>query len=417
MKSLLKYLLAALALTASGCKLDVLDDPNSITIALAQDGKGPYLQAVNALKWGFEAHNQIAWVASIIGNEELASVSANISQTAPIIEERKLLPADLGQNATIANNAYTSLSLAGNSRTGVDKSVTNPAAKALYLGNLALIEGMVYGDWSKFYEATYERGTSEKLTPEQTLDLAVKKLQEAITQFTAYNDATDLGGTPSKGLITSSAQAVKFCNSYIGMLYFDTKNKAKAAEFLQKGYAKADAGKELAYKNVNNLTTNSDGIYSAVVSGAAFQLNQYSASFQTNRIPDDTLRRFAPNWFRPQTSATDNQNKLNYFYPSAPGGTGAIPAASRVAYYPVITWAEVALMLADPVLGKADAKTVIADVLASWKIPTARATALANDPAVTLERVSRYEYAGRARRWSAVGTYARWPIPNEFGFR
>jgi hypothetical protein len=74
-------------------------------------------------------------------------------------------------------------------------------------------------------------------------------------------------------------------------------------------------------------------------------------------------------------------------------------------------------MLADPAVGKANAATTISLVLQSWKIAKARADVLSTEPTITLARVSQFEYAGRGRRWSAVGTYAKWDLANEFNFK
>jgi hypothetical protein len=421
MKKINIIFFAVVLALVSSCKLDVLDDPYGITQDKASEGSGPLYLLAGALKQGFEAHNQMCWSAGLIGNEELSSIAANISQTPILIETSGVVPADLGQNTAQANGVYTSIALAENARRAVSGSTYNDAAKNLFFGNINLIEGIVYGDWAKFYESCYEFGTGTSLNPDQTRDLAIAKLTEAIRNFTAYNNATDLGGANARGLFNNTDAAVKCCNGLIGMLLFDTGAKGRAAEFLQKSYVRADAGRELTYKNSNQLTANSDGIFSAVVSGASFQLNQYSPGFRNDRITADTLRRFPNNWFVPQVSQTDNQNKINYFYPAAPG-TGTVPAASRVVGYPIITANEIALMLADPAVSAsmtvAQRQKVIEDVLTSWRIPAALAATLSQDPAITLERVARYEYAGRGRRWSAVpGKYKRWPLAIEFTFR
>ena len=124
------------------------------------------------------------------------------------------------------------------------------------------------------------------------------------------------------GLFNNTELGVKFCNSFIGMLYYDTGARSQAASFLQKGYVIADNGKEFGYKNSNALTSSSDAIYSAVASGVQFQLNQYSPSFRDNRVPQDTFRRFPSNWFVPQSSLANNTSKINYFYPVATGSGG-----------------------------------------------------------------------------------------------
>ena len=406
----------------SNCNLDVIDDPNGITPEKVAEGRGPLNLLAGALKSGFEGHNQMCWSAGLVGNEELASISANISQTPVQIETQGKVPADLGQNTSQANLVYSSLALAFNARKALETNSYNGAAKALFLANANLIEGIMYGDWSKFYEKGYEFGVGKEISPTETRDLAIAKLQEAIKQFTTYNNATDLGGISAAGLFANTELGVKFCNSFIGMLYFDTGAKDKAAAFLIKGYALADAGKELGYKNSNALTSGGDAIYSAVVSGTQFQLNQHSVSLRTDRILVDTFRRFPATWGNPQISLADNITKMNYFYPAAPGtALPTIPATSRLAFYPLITANEVALMLVDagvtPAVTAVQKQLTIASVLASWKIPAAVVAILAVDPTVTLDRVARYEYVGRGRRWSAVGKYAKWPVANEFSFR
>ena len=416
---IIAFLLPILIFTQ--CQLSVIDDPNGITQDKTVDGKGPLYLLAGALKAGFEAHNQICWSAGLVGNEELAFITANISQNARRIQEEGVVAADLGQNTTQASGTYSSLALAANARKAVEATSYNAATKALFLANINLIEGIMYGNWSKFYVKGYELSVGKELTPDQTRDLAIAKLQEAIKQFEAYNNATDFGGTVVTGLFNNKELGVKFCNSFIGMLYHDTGAKNLAAPFLQKGYVNADAGKELGYKNSNTLTSGADAIYSAVVSGVQFQFNQYSTSFRSDRITQDTFRRFPSNWSVAQVSLADNALKINYFYPAAPG-TGTIPATSRLAYYPIITANEVALMLADagvtPSVTAAQRTQVITDVLTSWKIPAAVVTTLAADATVTLDRVARYEYAGRGRRWAATaGKYTRWPLSNEFSFR
>lgn len=410
-------------LILGSCKLEVIDDPVGIT----PDKANPLFLIAGALKSGFEGHNQMCWAASLIGNEELKSISANISQTPIQIETQGKVPADLGQNATQANLVYSALALASQAREAIGKSSASANVKAVQLANINLIEGMMYGDWSKFYEACYEFGIGKKMSPAEARTLAIARLDEAIKQFGAVSGGLSAADSAQvKGLFLNPTMATKFCNSFAGMLLFDTGQKSQAAAYLSKGYVRADAGLELGYKNSNSLTTGSDAIYSAVVSGVQFQLNQYAPSFIASRFPADTFRRYPSNWFVTQISLADNAGKINYFYPSAPGGgagqgVAAIPAASRLAFYPIITANEVALMLADaavsPSMTVEQRRQVIADVLQSWKIPSATATAIANDSGTTLERVARYEYAGRGRRWSAVGTYQKWPLANEFNFR
>jgi hypothetical protein len=409
----------------SNCDLNVIDDPVGITPEKSTQGSGPLGLLSGALKSAFEGHNQMCWVAGLVGNEELSSISANISQTPILIEQQGKLPADLGQNSSQANLAYSALALAKNAREALAKSANYSAnAKTAMLANISMIEGIMYGDWAKFYEAGYELGTGNKLTPEQTRTLAIARLEDAAKNFAAIAPFGAADSLTAKGVFVDGPMGVKFCNAFIGMLLFDTGAKTQAAAYLSKGYTKADIGKEFGYKNSNALTTSGDAIYSAVLSGVQFQFNQYSPSFRTNAIPQDTFRRFPNNWTATQISLADNTNKINYFYPAAPGtaATAAtIPTTSRAAYYPIITAAEVILMQADPAVtsGITAAQTTqaIADVLTSWKMPAALVTTLSADPTITLERVARYEYAGRGRRWAVGAKYAKWPLALEFSFR
>jgi hypothetical protein len=425
-----KYIIIALllpTLVLTNCKLDVIDDPVGITPEKSVLGSGPLYLLGSALKSGFEGHNQMCWSAGLIGGEELSSISANISITPTEIEKNGIVPANLGQNASQANLVYSSLAAAANARAALSKSTAFSAnAKTVMLANISLIEGMMYGDWAKFYEAGYELGTGNKLTPEQTRTLAIARLEDAAKNFAAVTALPASDSSAVRGLFLDGPLGVKFCNSFIGMLLFDTGAKAQAAAFLAKGYVATDAGKEFGYKNSNNLTNNGDAIYSAVGSGVQFQLNQYSASFRNDRFPLDTFRRFPSNWAAPQTSVADNTAKINYFYPVASTASTvaaviAIPAASKLAYYPIITANEVALMLADPVVSPSMTATqrtqIISAVLTSWKMPAAVVTTVAADPTTTLDKVARYEYVGRGRRWAAVSKYAKWPLALEFGFR
>jgi hypothetical protein len=416
---LIPVLLAVLVL--SNCKLNVLDDPYGITPDTAPANTGPLFFLAGAMKSGFEGHNQMCWTSGLIGTQELSYIAAAISQTPQRIQDEGVPAADLGQNASQANLVYTAFNLAEKSRLMIEKGSYTAPTKALFLANIAMLEGILYGDWSKFYEKGYQFGSGKEMSPAETRDFAISRLNEAITQFNTYNNGTDFGTAATTGLFKDKDLAIKFCNSFIGMLYFDTGEKGKAASFLQKGYVIGDLGKELGYKNSNALTANGDGIFSAVVSGASFQLNQYSPAFRAGAFPLDTFRRFPSNWQSAQISQADNQNKVNYFYPAAPG-TGTIPATSRITHYPIMSVAEVALMLADPAvttgITAAQQQVVYASVMQqSWKMPAAVATTYAADPATTLERVARYEYAGRGRRWAAVSGNKKWPLPVEFSFR
>jgi hypothetical protein len=201
------------------------------------------------------------------------------------------------------------------------------------------------------------------------------------------------------------------------MLYFDTGAKASATPFLALGYVAADAGKEIGILNINALS--GAGLYPEWRSGAEFQLNGYSQKLVDNRIAADTLRRAPARWFVPARGITVDANRLamNYFFPQSPLTATTPAGGATLAAFPIITWQEVALMQADAAIGKADATATKAAVLASWKIPMARAMTLAADATVTLERVARYEYVGRGRRFSAVGTYTKWEVSNEFNFK
>jgi hypothetical protein len=408
--------ITALGILLTSCTLDVLDNPKGITTDISQTADGAFLSTIGALKQGFDAHNNINYTTGLIGNEELQTTSPLSSfLAANYIERDGKLTSDNSQNRTIANLAYTSLSLASNARKGIDKSVANPNAKAILLANVNMIEGIVYGDLSKYYVSVPEAVTGNPQTPQQAKDKAIAALTEAIKQFDSFDPAGVDLGVSIKGLFIDKVQAIKFCNSFIGMLHFDTGAKNQAGAFLSKGYVKADIGKELGYKVINTLT--GDGIYPSQRNYVEFFVNKYSDKFLAGRILSDTLRRTPSNWYSNTYSANTAGLRVafNYFFPQGAGASINPVGSPTVTQYPVITWAEVALMQADAAVNQAVAKDVITDVLVTWRIPAATATKIAGD--LSLEQVARYEYMGRGRRWAAVGTYPKWDLAAEFSFK
>jgi hypothetical protein len=421
MKKILFFLIIATTFLTS-CNLEVLENPKAVTPDKAQDeATDILLSTAGALKNAMDGHQKLAWTAGLVGNEEIRTVkNAGFSQYAINIEDKNTLLADNSQNRTNCNRVYTALALADNARKGMAKVIfagNDGKTKALFNANILMVEGMMYGDMSKFYASVPELGTDKRLTNAEAKDRAVKALQEAIAQFKVFGASPDTLTFKAPGLYSNVDIAVKLCNSFIGMLYFDTGEKAKAATFLEAGYVWTDAGKELTFKVQNALT--GDGIYPEWRSGIEFELNGYSQKFIDARILDDTTRRLPVKWFVEATAIPVATNRLvmSYFYPQGPTGANPATGTTTAAGYPVISAAEVALMLADPAVGKADATATISLVLQSWKITKARADALSTDAAVTLGRVARFEYAGRGRRWSAVGTYPKWELANEFNFK
>jgi hypothetical protein len=421
MKKILFYLIFAV-FSLSSCNLEVLENPKAVTPDKAQDeATDVLLSTAGALKNAMDAHQKLAWTAGLVGNEEIQTVKdAGFSQYARNIESQKTLKGDNSQNRTNCNRVYLALALADNARKGLSKVTfggNEPKTQALFNANISMVEGMMYGEMSKFYAAVPELGTDKRQTNTEGRDRAIKSLQDAIAQFKIYAANADTLVFKAPGLYNNADIAVKFCNSFIGMLYFDTGDKAKAAAFLELGYGWADAGKELTFKIQNSLT--GDGIYPEWRSGIEFELNGYSQQFIDARILDDTSRRLPVKWFTPAPAIAVATNRLvmSYFYPQAAASANPATGTTTAAGYPVISAAEVALMLADPAVGKANAATTISLVLQSWKIAKARADVLSTDPTITLTRVSQFEYAGRGRRWSAVGTYAKWDLANEFNFK
>jgi hypothetical protein len=402
----------------SSCDLGVLTDPKAISIDASQTPTGAYQSTLSALKRGFDAHQNMAWAAGFIANEELQTLSATSSfPSANNIEAVGKLQEDNGQNTTIAQISYTSLSFADNARKAT-ASVSNASAKALLLANINMIEGVVYGDWSKFYPEVPEAITGKKLAALAARDKAIGLLQEAIRQMAAVSATTEIG-IPTTGLYTDAAQVTKFCNAYIAMLYFDTGEKAKAGEFLSKSYTAADAGKELGYKILN--TTTGDGLYPWHRNWVEFSVNKYSDKFRNSRIVGDTLRRTAREyrWWAPFTGAAANDNlriAFNYFFPQSTVSAPSPAGSPQVPQYPVITRGEVVLMQADPTVGQVTATAAMTEVMRSWNMTAAMVTAELAKPDVTLDRVARYEYMGRGRRWPVVSSSAKWDLPLEFKF-
>ncbi len=401
-----------------GCQLTVLQDPKAFTQDKAQDVNGAYQSIITAIKSGFDAHQKMAWAAGLIGNEEIETVlESSITQYPLQIEKDGIVAKSNSQNRAIVTAAYQALAMADNARQAIAANSISPKAKALYLANINLAEGVIYGDMSKFYAQVIEFGSGNALAPEAAKTKAIAALQEAINQFKAAASLTDTPAEKTVGLYTDAVISQKFCNSYIGMLHFDTNTKAQAGSFLEQGYVAADAGKEIGIININALS--GEGLYPEWRNGVEFQLNGYSQKFIDGRIPTDTLRRAPTKWYvrGKNIALADNRLAMNYFYPQSPLTATTPAGGATLAVFPLISWQEVLLMQADATVNKAKAADAIAAVLTSWKIPAARVAVLAADPTITLERVARYEYAGRGRRWSAVGSYPKWEVANEFNFK
>ncbi len=418
-KKIFQFLLtlSLLGLMITGCKTEILDDPFGFAPSKTQTPEGAYLSVTGAMKSAFDAHQKMGWVAGVVGSEELTtSISTGGSFLfANRIENEKKLTLDNSQNRTIAGLVYLSLELCANGRKAADVAfATNAQAKALYNANISMVEGMMYGDWSKFYVSMPEYDADKSLTNTEARDRAVSKLQEAITQFQAYNGTTGVDGVSTKGMLVDATNGIKFCNSFIGMLLFDTGNKAGAGAFLSKGYTKADAGKEFGWKNQNTLT--GDGIYPEARNNVEFYVNTYSKSFIDSRILGDTLRRTPANWFRTALTTPDLRIVMTYFYPQGPVAPNPVGAAT-LAYNPFITWQEILLMQTDPAINASTRENTLREVLGSWRLVPAAINNAVADQTVTIDRVSRYEYVGRGRRIMAVGTYAKWDLANEFNFK
>ncbi len=402
----------------TSCDLAILKDPKAFTVEKAQDANGAYQSATGAIKNVFDGHQKMAWAAGFVGNEEIQSVTDNaISQIGLRLERENTLAKDNPFNRSIVSVTYQGLALADNARQAIAKNTFSDKGKALLLANVAMAEGIAYGDMAKFYAGVVEYGTGNVLDPATAKTKAIVALNEAITQFKAADAITAVATERLTGLFIDGAIGQKFCNSFIGMLHFDTGTKASATPFLALGYVAADAGKEIGILNINALT--GAGIYPEWRSGAEFQLNGYSQKLIDNRIAADTLRRAPARWFVPARGILVDANRLamNYFFPQSPLTATTPAGGATLAAFPIITWQEVALMQADPAIGKADATATKAAVMTSWRIPAARAAMLAADAAITLERVARYEYVGRGRRFAAVGSYTKWEISNEFNFK
>lgn len=409
--------LAVCAFVVVGCDLKVLQDPKAFTIDKAQDANGAYQSTSGAIKSIFDGHQRMAWAAGMVGNEEIESVLDNaITQYGLRIERENIITKDNTFNRSIVSITYQGLSLANNARQAVDKNTFSAKGKALLLANINMVEGIAYADMAKFYAQVIEYGTGASLSPDQAKTKAIGLLAESINQFRAAAAIADAATERLVGLYLDPVIGQKFCNSYIAMLHFDTGTKAQAAPFLDLGYVLADAGREIGIVNINTLS--GIGVYPEWRNAVEFQLSGYSQKFIDNRITADTLRRAPATWFVRGKNISLPANRLvtNYFFPQSPLSATTPAGSPTLATLPLITWQEVALMQADPAINKATANVVETAVMTSWRIPATRAAALAADPAVTLERVARYEYIGRGRRWSAVGTYPKWEVANEFNF-
>lgn len=426
MKKLTQYIFSAMLviLFVSACKMEVIDNPTAIRPETLARAEGALALTAQVLKSGFVAHEQLMWCAGTIGEEEFRIIGqgGQFANSARIAAERSVA-SDNPINSTNARLVYTTFSLIRDAQNALASSTfsanqnEDTKAKALINANLKMIEGLMYADMCKFYENTPEPGTGNNLSPEEAKTRAIAALQEAKNQWVQYsaNTARDasLAGVPIvTGLFTNAARSgEKLVDSYIGMLHFDTGTRGQAAAFLANGYVASDAATQVGYRVINALT--GPGVYPTAVNNTVFSINDYSTSFINDRIPGDVVRRGAPvNWFDPTVAIA---TRINYFFPLPPTTGGGLTPVTR---YPLITWQEVALMQAE--LGNADRTQVISAVLASWGIPAADVARLAADPAITLQRVARYEYIYRGRRWSLgfnANTYRRWPLSFEFNLR
>jgi hypothetical protein len=401
-------------LFAAGCDLRVLNDETAITQDGASSANGTVLAVTGMLKEGFRAHQEITWSASLIGEQELSPNRQNQTFVfAARISNEGLVAADNSQNRTMAERVYTAFSLANIVEQGVAANRFSPndasdaRVKALMLANVRFMQAVLYTDLAKFFETIVEPRTNARLTPDQAKQRSIELLQQAGQQWQTFFNSTApipssvpvtgfVGVRPGTGgaVTLDSAAVRKFIPSYIAMLHFDTGARPQALPLLANGYVAADQGRELGYQTIDALT--GSGVYPTARNYFAFgSLNSFSPSLVANRIPADTLRRAPSNWF-----VSGVATAANYFYPPA-------------ARYPLISWQEVALMQAQ--LGAADSVAAKRAVLQSWNIPAPVAMSLSADPTMTLERVARYEYVGRGRRW-AVGNpqtgqpWRRWPL-------
>lgn len=425
-KSIFTLWLAGGLWLAQACDLRVIDNPVAITPESATNAAGTVALTANALKNGFEAYQQITWSAGLVGQEELRSIGqAGQFLFASRIVQEGVVAADNSQNTTNARRAYTAFALVADALNGIQRNTfsANPPqdakAKALLTANVRVVEGLLYANLGKFYEQVPEPGTGNLLSPEEAKTRAIAALQAAKTAFQQYTAATVPdpvvgGASVATGLLNNANRSgEKFCDSYIGLLHFDTGTRDQAGPFLANGYVPADQATQVGYRVINALT--GPGLYPPAVNYVSFSVNDYSTSFVNERLPGDVNRRGAPvNWF---DATVPLATRINYFYPVPPGPGAVTP----VVLYPLVSWQEVALMRAE--LGQAEVAQTVQQVVQSWGVPAAQAQEIANDRATyPLARIARYEYVGRGRRWSAVNaqrpnTYRRWPLSQEFSLR
>jgi hypothetical protein len=420
MKTRLYFTLATASLILlASCDLRVLNDEVAISSERAGTANGTILAVSGMLKSGFAVHQEIGWAASLVGEQELSPNRQNTSFVFAVrISNEGLLASDNTENSTISAGVYSTFALTDVVEKGLSANrfstdnAQDAKAKSLMAANMLMIRGILYSDLAKFYAEVVEPKTNARLTPEQAKSRAIDLLQQAQAKWAEYyaNAATlpatfspagmaGIRAGTAPGTFTPDSTAVrKFVNSFVGMIHFDLGTRQQAAPFLAAGYDATDAGRELSYLTVDALT--GAGVYPTARNYFAFQnLNGYSSSFSQNRITADTLRRAPSNWFAATAVAP-----ANYFYPPA-------------VRYPLISWQEVVLMQAE--LGARPAAEVISAVLQSWRIPAAAAMTLSSDPAVTVQRVARYEYIGRGRQWSAGDptkngqAWSKWQTPLE----
>lgn len=306
------------------------------------------------------------------------------------------------RNRAVGNRSYEALNLAETALRQVDSAtfgtnaIANAKGRALLRAHLLFVQGMIYGNLSRYYITIIEHGTKAPLTPAQARAKAIALLELSRTAYRDFNAQPATPAVPfsTNGLITTGDD--KLLNSVIGMLQFDAGNAAAAGPLLDGGYVAADVARQATFRQDPNGDFIGHDMWTDFSSGAL----RYSPDLIANRLPGDSLRVAGTtaatnprNWF--------SNNNFEYYWPV-------------VANVPFVSWQEVAMMRAHLTTDPAVRLQLVSAVLTSFGMSAADVTRIVGDPAFTNARISRYVYVGKGRAPISGGTsFRRWEVPDE----
>ena len=383
----------------SACNVEVLQSKNDFTEAQISAAAALPSVARGATKAGVAGIYAMWTVASMIPPAD--AVAPGIGALLEV-QTQGFANSLNARNRAVSNRSYEALNLAETVLRQIDAAtfsanpVANAKGRALLRGHLLFVQGMIYGNLSRYYSTIVEHGTKASLTPVQARAKAVALLAQSRTAYRDFNAQPATPAVPftASGLITTGDD--KLINSAIGMFEFDAGNLAAAGPLLDGGYVAADVARQATFRQDPNGDFIGHDMWTDFSSGGL----RYSPDFIANRLPGDTLRVLGTtaatnprNWFA--------NNNFEYYWPV-------------VTNVPFVSWQEVAMMRAQLTTDPAVRVQLVSAVLTSFGMSAADVTRVVGDPAFTNARISRYVYFGKGRApISAATGFRRWETPDE----